>query len=113
MVTPGAQKLLPDPAQPFPGRRGEGIQALFSEQARRRPNQMAMLDPRESWSYQDLDSRSNQLANYLRECGIRTQDIVAIYAHRSASLVWAILGCVKAGAACAILDPAYPASRSI
>jgi len=113
LVTPGAQKLLPDPTQPLPARRGEAIQALFSEQARRRPNQMAVLDPRESWSYQDLDSRSNQLANYLREGGIRTQDIVAIYAHRSASLVWAILGVLKAGAAFVILDPAYPASRSI
>ena len=113
LVTPGAQKFLPDPTQPFPARRKEAIQTLFSRQARRRPNQMAVVDPHESWSYQDLDSRSNQLANYLSQGGIQRQDIVAIYGHRSAPLVCAILGVLKAGAAFVILDPTYPASRLI
>ena len=37
--------------------------------------------------------------------------MVAIYAHRSASLVWAVLGILKAGAAFVMLDPAYPAAQ--
>jgi len=113
LVTPDAQKLLPDPTQPFPTQKREAIQTLFSEQARRRSDQPAIVDPRETWSYQDLDSRSNQLANYLRQGGIRPQDVVAIYGHRSAPLVWSILGVLKAGAAFVVLDPAYPASRLI
>ncbi|MGK7902426.1 MAG: amino acid adenylation domain-containing protein, partial [Hormoscilla sp.] len=59
------------------------------------------------------NARSNQLAHYLRANGICRQDIVAIYAHRSAALVWALLGVLKAGAAFIILDPAYPSSRLI
>ena len=113
LVTAGAQTFLPNPTQPFPSRRGEAIQTLFSQQARRLPEQLAVVDPHENWSYQDLDSRSNQLANYLLSSGIRAQDTVAIYGHRSAPLVWAILGVLKAGAAFVILDPAYPASRLI
>jgi amino acid adenylation domain-containing protein len=111
LITPRAERLLPNPTQPFPARQTNAIQTLFSEQARRRPDQMAVVDPRENWSYQDLDARSNQLANYLRNSGIRKGDIVAIYGHRSAPLVWAILGVLKAGAAFVILDPAYPTSR--
>jgi amino acid adenylation domain-containing protein len=111
LVTPKAQALLPNPEQPFESSHDEGITTLFSDQARKRSDGLALVDPDESWSYQDLDRRSNQLANHLRQSGIKKGDIVAIYGHRSAPLVWAILGVLKAGAAFTILDPAYPASR--
>ena len=39
--------------------------------------------------------------------------MVAIYAHRSSSLVVAIFGILKAGATFLILDPAYPAARTV
>ena len=84
---------------------------MFSAQAQLRDDQIAVADSRESWSYQELDSRSNQLANYLRAAGIRTGDVVAIYGHRSLALVWAILAVLKAGAAFMILDPDYPVER--
>ncbi|HKB68260.1 MAG TPA: amino acid adenylation domain-containing protein [Pyrinomonadaceae bacterium] len=113
LVTPGAQMLLPDPTEPFNAQPRESIQKLFSDQARRRPHQLAIVDPYESWTYQELDSRSNQLANYLRASGIEAHDTVAIYGHRSAPLVLAILGVLKAGAAFVILDPTYPASRLV
>ena len=113
LVTEGARTLLPDPAQTFPLNRWESIPALFSQQARRGPDRVAIVDADESWSYQEADARSNQLANSLRASGIVTGDVVAIYGHRSALLVWAILGVLKAGAAFVILDPAYPASRLI
>src|SRR6185295_13306809 len=70
LVTPAAQKLLPNPTEPIEACAGETINQLFSEQARRRPRQLAVSDPRESWSYRDLDERSNQLANYLRANGV-------------------------------------------
>ena len=45
--------------------------------------------------------------------GFRAGDVVAIYGHRSAGLVLALLGVLKAGAAFLILDSRYPASRLI
>ena len=41
------------------------------------------------------------------------KDLIAIYAHRSSSLIVALFGILKAGASFLILDPAYPAARSI
>jgi len=113
LVTPLAQTHLPDPTEPFIFRKGESIHELFADQARRRPHQLAIVDSHESWTYNELDSRSNQLANYLRASGIEGHDTLAIYGHRSAALVWAIIGVLKAGAAFVILDPTYPASRLI
>ncbi len=113
LVTPSARAFLPNPTQPLPAPPAEAITTLFSQQARRRPKATAIVDPHENWSYGDLDQRSNQLANCLRQSGIGKGDVVAIYGHRSAPLVWTILGVLKAGAAFVILDPAYPVSRLI
>ena len=37
--------------------------------------------------------------------------MVAVYGHRSASIVWALLGILRAGAAFVVLDPLYPPLR--
>ncbi len=112
-VTQSAQSVLPNPAEPLPCEWFGSPHSRFSQQAKRVPARTAVADKLQTWSYSELDAASNQLANYLRSCGIGSQDAVAIYAHRSASLVWALLGILKAGAAFVILDSKYPASRLI
>jgi amino acid adenylation domain-containing protein len=111
LVTPAARAVLPNPAEVLDATWEGAICTLFSQQARRVPRRPAVVDPGEDWSYEELDARSSQLASYLIASGVQPQDIVAVYGHRSASLVWALLGVLKAGAAFLILDPAYPASR--
>lgn len=111
LVTTRAAEMLPDPTEPLNAHRGKAIHETFSEQAQRHPDKTAVADTNESWSYQDLDSRSNQLANYLRAGGVRAGDVVAIYGHRSLALVWALLAVLKAGAAFLIFDPDYPVER--
>jgi amino acid adenylation domain-containing protein len=113
LVTTAARNLLPDPTDPLRDDWEGAVHTLFSRHAARAPERVAVIDPNESWTYSELDDRSNQLANYLREHGVKQGDAVAIYAHRSSSLVLALLGVLKAGAAFVILDPAYPASRLI
>jgi amino acid adenylation domain-containing protein len=113
LITPQARAALPDPHAPLELRWDGAVQARFAVQARRLPDQPALADPYGHWSYAELDARSNQLAHYLIAQGIGPQEIVAIYAHRSAALVWAVLGVLKAGAAFIILDPAYPPARLI
>ncbi|HYY42007.1 MAG TPA: condensation domain-containing protein, partial [Pyrinomonadaceae bacterium] len=108
LVTPQAQTLLPNPTAPLPGTWHGSIHSLFAEQARRRPDHPATSDPREVWTYAELDARSNQLAHHLCAHGIVRGDVVAVYAHRSAALVWTLLGILKAGAAFVLLDAAYP-----
>ncbi|KAB8318928.1 amino acid adenylation domain-containing protein [Tolypothrix campylonemoides VB511288] len=113
LVTPKAELLLPNAQQQLLPQWEEAVHTRFAQQAQRMPQQLAVVDAQLAWTYAELEQRANQLANYLLANNIQSQDIVAIYGDRSASLVWAILGVLKAGAAFVILDPAYPASRLI
>ena len=113
LVTSVAQALLPDPKMELACQWTGSVPDRFARQAERVGTNLAVVDPQERWTYVELEARSNQLANYLLDQGIHQRDVVAIYGHRSASLVWAILGTLKAGAAFVILDPAYPARRLV
>jgi amino acid adenylation domain-containing protein len=113
LVTPSAKRLLPNPIEALDDSWGGAVHILFSEQARRAPENTAVADIHETWSYEELDLISNRLANCLRENGIVAGDVVAVYGYRSCPLVWALLGILKAGAAFTILDPAYPPERLI
>jgi amino acid adenylation domain-containing protein len=113
LVTDRTEKCLPSPTQPLDSSWKGAVHTQFSLQAQTSPQREAVIDSSGAWSYKDLDSCSNQLANYLRHSGIEPHDIIAIYGHRSAPLVLAVLGILKAGAAFVILDPAYPATRLI
>ena len=70
-------------------------------------------------SYEELDTRANQLAHYLMALGVgedrsgtnEFQDIVGLCLDRSVTGVVCALGILKAGAAYLPLDPAYPAER--
>jgi amino acid adenylation domain-containing protein len=64
-----------------------------------------------AWSYRELNLRSNQAANSLRERGIREGAVVALHLPRGFDFVAAALGIWKAGAAYLPVDPTYPAER--
>ncbi|MGH7833647.1 MAG: amino acid adenylation domain-containing protein [Candidatus Binatia bacterium] len=113
LAPPSARALLPDPTEPLDETWEGPIHTLFSRQAGRVPDRLAVIDPNGAWTYAELDARSNQLAHYLMARGIRPGDLVAIYAQRSSALVLTLLGTLKAGAVFVILDPAYPAARLI
>ncbi len=113
LVTPKAAELLPDPSKSIDSSWQGSVQELFTRNARHWPDHLAVKDARETFTYAELDARSNQLATCLLAHGIKRHDIVAIYGHRSASLAWAILGTLKAGAVFCVLDPAHPDPRVI
>jgi non-ribosomal peptide synthetase component F len=92
LVTPDAEKLLPNPAEALDDRWVGAVHELFTAQARRVPHKTAVADKREAWTYEELDGVSDRLATLLRESGIRMGDMVAIYGHRSCPIVWALLG---------------------
>jgi amino acid adenylation domain-containing protein len=114
LVTPEVRASLPDPREPL-GREWHGaVHEMFARQASLHPERVALVDPQQGdWTYGDLDLAVQRLAARLHADGIRTGDRVAIWAHRGAPLVWAILGVLRAGAAFVILDPAYPDTRLV
>ena len=96
----------PERAGPLPA-----VHEAFAEQAARVPDAVAVVEGAAEMSYADLDSRANQLANFLRSVGVSAGDKVVISLDRSVELVVAILGVLKAGAAFVPVDPAHPRDR--
>jgi amino acid adenylation domain-containing protein len=112
LATEAARGVLPDPARPLEAEDwGGAVHETFAARATATPDALAVEDPRERWTYAELDAASNRIAHRLIDCGVRPGDVVAVYAHRSAPLIRALLGTWKAGAAFAVLDPAYPPAR--
>ena len=90
----------------------ETLHGLFQQQVEKSPDSIAIEFEDWTLSYHELNLRSNQLAHYLRESGIMTGHIVALYMARSLEMVIAIYGVLKAGAAYVPLDPEYPLART-
>ena len=87
------------------------IHHLFEMQAAKTPDAIAVVCADEQLTYQALDQRSNQLAHYLQQLGIRPDSLVGICVDRSLAMVVAVLGVLKAGGAYLPLDPEYPRDR--
>ncbi|HEY0409283.1 MAG TPA: amino acid adenylation domain-containing protein, partial [Candidatus Dormibacteraeota bacterium] len=103
--------LLPDPAAPLVPEWHGAVHERFVQVARSAPERPAILAGDRVWTYGELDAASAGLAHHLREQGVGTGDVVAVYAPRGAGLVLSLLGALRAGAAFLILDPAYPEAR--
>ncbi|MBM5461157.1 non-ribosomal peptide synthetase [Pseudomonas sp. P66] len=87
------------------------IESLFSAQALREPQAIALTFAGEHLSYAELDARSNQLARVLRERGVGAQVRVGLALERSLEMVVGLLAILKAGGAYVPLDPEYPPER--
>ena len=111
LLTPRALRVLPDPRAPLDDTWIGSVPTLFERRALASPDRAAVEDDRESWTYDELNRRSSQLAHWLRARGVGRGDVVALYAARCAGLVWGLLGVLKAGAAFTVLDPRYPPAR--
>ena len=83
----------------------------LTDVADRVPDQVAVVDARGSMSYAELDRRTNQLANLLRDAGVRRGDRVGLLLNKSTDAIVGIYGILKAGAAYVPLDPFAPVAR--
>ncbi|MDB5736953.1 MAG: amino acid adenylation protein, partial [Sphingomonas bacterium] len=83
----------------------------IAEQAKLRPDAIAVRCEGHVWTYADLDARANGIAARLREAGVGKGALVAISVDRSPEMVAGLIGILKTGAAYLPLDPAFPAAR--
>ncbi|HKH45402.1 MAG TPA: non-ribosomal peptide synthase/polyketide synthase [Thermoanaerobaculia bacterium] len=93
--------------------RWEGpVTSLVERWCRERPDAPAVVDAAgRTLTYGELGERSGRLAGFLGEGGVGPESIVAVLMERSADLLVAQLGVLKAGAAYLSLDPVHPAER--
>jgi amino acid adenylation domain-containing protein len=95
------------------------IHQLFENCVKQQPNAVAVVFPNvETFhetslqlTYQQLNSKANQLARYLRSLGIGKNQLVGICVERSLEMIVGLLAILKAGGAYLPLDPAYPQER--
>ncbi|MER5424357.1 amino acid adenylation domain-containing protein [Streptosporangium roseum] len=90
---------------------GATLHGLIEDQAARTPGAVAVTFEGSHLTYAELNERANRVAHRLGELGVGPETLVGVYAERSAELVVALLGVLKAGAAYLPLDPEYPADR--
>ncbi|MFE0649365.1 amino acid adenylation domain-containing protein [Streptomyces sp. NPDC059534] len=87
------------------------IASLFAARVADTPGAPAVVFEDTTLTYAELDHRAEELARRLRARGAGTEEYVAVAVPRSAELMVALLGVLKAGAAYLPVDLDYPADR--
>ncbi|OYQ66581.1 hypothetical protein B9G53_03775 [Pseudanabaena sp. SR411] len=87
------------------------IHQLFETQVEKSPDAIAVIGKDEKLTYRELNSRANQMAQYLQSQGIGIETLVAICVERSVDMLIAMLGTLKAGGTYIPLNPEYPHER--
>lgn len=86
--------------------------AYFQEQVARNPHRTAISSDRTTYTYQELDSLSNRIANYLDSANQTDKSPpIAVLMDRSPSLIAVFLGILKSGSSYIPLDPNFPKER--
>ncbi|AJE23910.1 non-ribosomal peptide synthetase [Azotobacter chroococcum] len=98
-----ACRQIHDPARLLPD--------LIAEQARLRPEAIALVHGETRVSYAELEARANRLAHHLVACGVGPEARVGLCLERSTAMIEGLLAILKAGGAFVPLDPDYPRER--
>ncbi len=87
------------------------ILELFAEQVRNRPKETAIVFEDQKLSFEELDKKTNQLAQFLKDKGVKKECLVPICVERSFEMMIGIVGILKAGGAYVPIDPTFPVNR--
>src|SRR5947207_8454501 len=90
---------------------GVRVHELIEAQVRVTRENVAVSFDNDYITYQQLDRRANQLANYLRSMGVGPGTCVAVFLERGLAMVVALLTTLKSGAAYLPMDPMFPQER--
>jgi amino acid adenylation domain-containing protein len=85
--------------------------AVFEEQARQLPGEIALVTQDERLTFAELNTRANQLAALLTRHGAAAGKRVALCLRRNSDLIVSMLAAFKSGASYLPLDPAHPPAR--
>ncbi|XP_034989249.1 long-chain fatty acid transport protein 4 [Zootoca vivipara] len=82
------------------------VPKLFQQTARKHPGKAALIfqGTGETWTFQDLENYSNQVANFLHERGFRSGDVIALFMESRNQYVGLWLGMAKIGVEAALLN---------
>lgn len=89
----------------------KGLVQLFEEHARACPKDRALASNGQPYSYQELNTKANQLAGRLLEAGIGAGCHIGIHLERSPEMIAAILAVLKVGGSYVPMGLAYSDER--
>jgi amino acid adenylation domain-containing protein/thioester reductase-like protein len=87
------------------------LHTLFEERVRVTPEATAVRYAGQVTSYRQLDRQADEVARRLLAAGAQPRQFIGLSVNRSAALLAAVLGILKAGCAYVPLDPAYPMAQ--
>ena len=87
------------------------LHTLFLEQVAQRPQQLAVISPRQTLSYMEVAERAMSLGRQLRRLGAHTNALIAVVMEKGWEQVVATLGILLAGAAYLPIDAGVPTER--
>ncbi|HVI44932.1 MAG TPA: amino acid adenylation domain-containing protein [Chitinophaga sp.] len=106
------QQLLHDFNNTTAGYTAANLVGLFRETVARTPDHPATVYEETTLTYRELDAYSERLAAYLKnKCQAGADECIGIMLDRSAFMIIAMLGVLKAGAAYLPVDYEYPQAR--
>lgn len=92
----------------------ETMSTLFEKQAALHPGAIAIKSAQhapQSWSYQQLQAHTDNIASMLVRHGVQSGDVVAVMMERSEEMLACIFATLKVGATYLPIDISYPAER--
>ena len=87
------------------------VHQLFAQLADSTPDAIALVYENQQLTYRELNSRANQIGQYLQSLGVKPEVMVGICVERSIEMIVGFLGILKAGGAYIPLDPRLPQQR--
>ncbi len=88
------------------------ISELFQETVSEKPDSIAVVFENIQLTYEELNTRSNKLANYLiANYHIKPENLISLCLDRSEYMLVAILAVLKTGGAYVPIDPTFPYER--
>ena len=105
------QSLVDWNATEQPYKEHQGLLELVEAQVASSPDQVAVACGDQQLTYQQLQDKTNQLANFLQAQGFQAGNLVGVCMERSADMLVSLLAAIKAGGVYVPMDPHFPADR--
>jgi D-alanine--poly(phosphoribitol) ligase subunit 1 len=87
------------------------LHQFFEEQVEQTPGKPAAIFKKQTFTYQELNEKANQVAWLLRHKGVKPDHTVAIMVERSLEMMVGLIAILKSGGAYLPVSPDYPGKR--
>ncbi|WP_038296370.1 hybrid non-ribosomal peptide synthetase/type I polyketide synthase [[Scytonema hofmanni] UTEX B 1581] len=111
LLSPQTAALIPDPSLPLPEPDYELVTTSFINWAKQSPEQIAIRQNGKKWTYGELATAAENIAQVLMSQGLKQKDVVALWGERSFGLIAGVLGIFLAGGVLLIIDSNLPPQR--